>query len=185
MPWIQVIDEDDAEGELATTYLSMIEKRGKLSNIMKIHSLLPKTMENHMDLYLTIMFEKSGLSREERELIGVVVSSTNSCPYCVNHHVEALNFYWKDEEKVRRVIEDFRTVELSERTTLMLEYVERLTRDPSTVTEQQVMCLKMAGFSDQDILAINLISSYFNFVNRIVLGLGVEFSEEEKRGYKY
>jgi len=45
--------------------------------------------------------------------------------------------------------------------------------------------LRQAGFSDEDILSINLIVSYFNFVNRIALGLGVEFSEAEVRGYNY
>lgn len=185
MPWIDVIDNDDADGELAEIYNEMIEKRGKVSNIMKIHSLLPVSMKNHMDLYMTIMFGRSGLSREERELIGVVVSSANSCLYCVSHHVEALNFYWKDDEKVRTVVKDFRALDLDERIGRMLDYAERLTLYPASVDEESIVLLREVGFTDQDILTINLIVSYFNFVNRIVLGLGVEFSEEEKQGYKY
>jgi uncharacterized protein YciW len=45
--------------------------------------------------------------------------------------------------------------------------------------------LRETGWKDEDILLINMIVSYFNFVNRIALGLGVEFSEEEIAGYKY
>jgi len=41
------------------------------------------------------------------------------------------------------------------------------------------------GLTDEEILSVNLVTSYFNFVNRIALGLGVEFSEEEIKGYKY
>ncbi len=185
MAWIDIIEEEDADEELAEVYREIIQKRGKLSNIMKIHSQLPKSMNDHMELYLTIMFGRSGLTREERELIGVVVSSANSCDYCVSHHAEALNFYWKDDEKVRKVVNDFRTLDLGERKARMLGYAERLTLYPASVDEESVTLLKEVRFSDQDILAINLIVSYFNFVNRIVLGLGVEFTEEEMKGYKY
>lgn len=45
------------------------------------------------------VFGRSGLKRAERELIAVVVSATNGCAYCVQHHAEALNSYWKDSER--------------------------------------------------------------------------------------
>jgi uncharacterized protein YciW len=53
------------------------------------------------------------------------------------------------------------------------------------LTQNDITKLQKAGFSDDDILSINLITSYFNFVNRVALGLGVEFSEDEARGYRY
>ena len=62
MPWIEVIDEKDAEGKLRECYDKAMGKRGKLSNIMKIHSLLPTTMGSHLDLYMSVMFNRSGLS---------------------------------------------------------------------------------------------------------------------------
>lgn len=43
---------------------------------------------------------------------------------------------------------------------------------------------RSSRFDDADILLITLIVGYFNFVNRIALGLGMEFSEDEMRGYK-
>jgi len=60
---------------------------------MKIHSLNPDAMKKHMDLYLSIMSGSSDLSKGDRELIGVVVSTINCCEYCINHHSEALNHY--------------------------------------------------------------------------------------------
>ena len=45
------------------------------------------------------MFKHSGLSREQRELIAVVVSNENNCDYCLNHHAKALNHYWKNKKK--------------------------------------------------------------------------------------
>ena len=98
MSWIEEIEVSEAEGKLAASYAALIEQRGKVSNILKVHSLNPDALGAHLDLYMTIMFGKSGLSRAEREAIAVVVSASNDCEYCVSHHAEALRRYVKDEE---------------------------------------------------------------------------------------
>jgi uncharacterized peroxidase-related enzyme len=185
MPWIGIVEEENSTGKLKEIYEKIVKKRGKLSNIMKIHSLNPIAMDKHMDLYLSIMFGSSNLSREYRELIAVVVSSVNKCPYCINHHAEALNYYWKNEQKLHELIKDYKSVELPEKIVMMLDYVFKLTKNPYDINKIDVDNLKNIGFLDEDILNINLITSYFNFVNRIALGLGVEFSDDEVAGYKY
>jgi uncharacterized peroxidase-related enzyme len=185
MPWIDYINEDKAEGKLKDIYDEIIKKRGKLSNIMRIHSLNPDLMKKHLDLYISIMFGKSDLSRSDRELIAVVVSSINNCNYCVNHHTEALSHYWKDKDKIDSLIKDFKSVDFSEKTLAMLKYVYKLTKSPYDISKKDIDKLRENNFSDSSILDINLIVSYFNFVNRIVLGLGVEFSEKEVKGYDY
>jgi uncharacterized peroxidase-related enzyme len=185
MAWIHVIDEDEAGDELRAAYEAVKGSRGRLSNILAVHSLHPKTMMAHMDLYLTIMFGPSGMTREEREMIAVVVSATNRCPYCTRHHAAALDHYWKDEEKLARFIEDCRSVDLPSRMRAILDYAARLTERPIDVEEADVVRLKEEGLRDEEILTVNLVVSYFNFVNRIALGLGVEFGEEEIHVYKY
>jgi len=185
MPWIGVVEEKDSTGKLKEIYEKIIKKRGKLSNIMKIHSLNPIAMDKHMNLYLTLMFGSSNLSREEREIIAVVVSSANKCEYCIKHHAEALNHYWKNEEKLQKLIDDYQSMGLSDRILKMLDYVFKLTKNPCEIEKKDVDTLKAIGFLDEDILDINLITSYFNFVNRIAVGLGVEFSNAEVGGYKY
>lgn len=185
MAWIKQIDEEKAEGKLKEVYEGLTETRGKISNIMKIQSLDPHTMKNHLDMYLSIMFNNTSLNREERELIAVVVSSLNNCAYCINHHAEALNVYWKDDNKVKSLISDYKSIEFPIRTLAILNYAEKLTITPGLVNEFDVQNLRIHDISDEDILNINLVVSYFNFVNRIANGLGVEFSEDEIKGYKY
>ena len=73
MSWITTIDENESSGELKEIYEELKKKRGKVSNIMKVQSLNPSAMKEHMNLYVTLMFQKSGLNREEREMIAVVV----------------------------------------------------------------------------------------------------------------
>ncbi|NNF67551.1 MAG: peroxidase-related enzyme [Gammaproteobacteria bacterium] len=183
MAWIDEIEEADATGELGQIYAGLVEQRGKLSNIMKVQSLNPGAMQKHLDLYMQLMFAKSGLSRADREAIAVAVSAANNCAYCVSHHAEALQRYEKDKS-VLREIRNLHFIELPERLARMLSYAVKLTREPARIREEELDLLREAGLSDSDILDINLVTAYFNFVNRIALGLGVTFSAEETAGYK-
>lgn len=185
MAWIDIIGYEKAEGKLKKYYDDIKDSRGKLAKIHKIHSLNPESMKNHMDLYMNIMFSKSGLKRQQREMIAVVVSTANNCKYCINHHAQALNYYWKDKEKIQKFVENYRYLDLSDKMISMLDYANDLTKRPNKVNKNYIDRLKKNGFTDENILNINLIVSYFNFVNRIVLGLGVEFNEDEIKGYKY
>lgn len=183
MSWIDEIDIDKADGKLATMYAELIEKRGKVSNILKVHSLNADAMGNHLDLYMTIMFGRSGLSRAEREAVAVVVSASNDCAYCVNHHVEALRRYIKDDETLRSLMEADGLETLEPRLSNIVRHAEKLTSAPAAMTEIDLGELRAVGLSDKDILDLSLIVAYFNFVNRIALGLGVSFSAEEMSGY--
>ncbi len=80
MPWIDWVDEEDAEGRLAELYARHTGEEG-LDHILKIHSLNPPSLEGHVKLYAHLMRGPSGLSRIEREMIAVVVSVENGCRY--------------------------------------------------------------------------------------------------------
>jgi uncharacterized peroxidase-related enzyme len=185
MAWIRTIDPEDADGPLAGVYERISGARGKVSNIMTAQSLDPAAMEAHLDLYVSLLFSRSGLSREEREAIAVVVSAANGCEYCVSHHAAALQAYWKDEARVRRLAEDFEGAEPGARLASILAYARLLTLDPRQVSEAHVRAMRDHGLSDEEILGVNLIAAYFNFVNRIAEGLGVESTAEEAAGYRY
>ena len=78
MTWVKVIDEHEAEGELAALYERM---NNRVANIIKSHSLNVEALKAHLDLYRAIMFRPSGLSRAEREGVATVVSGLNHCHY--------------------------------------------------------------------------------------------------------
>ncbi len=82
MAWIQTLDEDEADGELAALYASMLDPvSGRLDHILKIHSLNPKSLKAHFDLYRAVMAGTKTLRKVEREMIAVVVSEVNECHY--------------------------------------------------------------------------------------------------------
>jgi uncharacterized peroxidase-related enzyme len=81
MAWIRMIDEDEAEGELAELYERFTEPWGGVDNVLKIHGLNPPSLLAHFELYKTLMRGRSPLSRVQREMIAVAVSAANRCHY--------------------------------------------------------------------------------------------------------
>ena len=81
MAWIHMVPEDEATGVLKELYEKYQEPWGGVDNIIKIHSLNPKSMRTHYDLYAHAMRGKSDLSRIQREVIAVATSAINRCKY--------------------------------------------------------------------------------------------------------
>ena len=186
MPYIEVIQHKEAEDQLKQIYDNLVETRGKLAEIHKIQSLNPQSIVNHMDLYMTIMFGKSPLRRYLREMMATVVSAANKCPYCIIHHGEALNHFWKDEKRVELLAKDYTKAGLDAKEFALCRYAFDLTSRPEFVKkEDHIMELQKHGIEERSLLDANLVIAYFNFVNRIVVGLGVELEDDGGKGYEY
>ncbi len=184
MPNIKVIEYEESEGKLREIYDSLIKSRGKLADVHKIQSLLPETISSHINMYMDIMFQQKSISRELKEMIAVVVSKANNCEYCIQHHAEALNFFWKDQDRINKFIESRENIINDEKTLLLLQFAENLTLTPKN-DSKIINNMKKSGWKDDEILHATLVVSYFNFVNRIVLSMGLEINTDEIKGYNY
>ena len=185
MAYIDVIQPDQAEGRLKEIYDEIESTRGQIAEVHKIQSLNPETIVNHMDLYMSVMYAKSPLRRATREMIAVVVSMANNCEYCQTHHGAALNHYWKDEARVQQLRTDYRSLDLPAIDKLWCELAYQITSNPSKSTAGIYERLRAEGAEDRAILDANLVIAYFNFVNRLVLGLGVHLEADQGVGYNY
>lgn len=186
MARIKVTQPEEAEGVLKNVYDILIEKRGKISEVLKIQSLHPQSIQSHLNLYMDIMFSKTSLSRAEKEMIAVVVSVANGCEYCQTHHAEALNHYWKDAARIELLKKDIHAAGLSFKEEALCAFAIHLTLHPQEhENRNHTIMLKAAGITDEGILDAALVTAYFNFVNRMVLSLGVELEDDEGKGYKY
>ena len=186
MARIKVIEYESASGRLKDIYDDLIAKRGRLAQVHTIQSLRPDSIVRHMDLYLEIMFTRSELSRSQREMIAVIVSVENGCSYCQAHHSEALNHYWKDSGRIESLKKDIEAAQLNETDLALCQFASHLTLFPADhESEDFTQPLREHGFSDEAILDLVLVVAYFNFVNRIVLSLGLLPSEAEIRNYNY
>lgn len=81
MAWIKMIAEEDAHDHLRALYKKYGDPFEGVDNILKIHSLDPRSLQLHYDLYKHLMTGKSGLSRMQREMIAIVTSVANNCHY--------------------------------------------------------------------------------------------------------
>jgi len=186
MSTIKIVDYEASNGRLREIYDDIIQKRGKLAEVHKMQSLHPESIVKHMELYMEIMFSKSPLSRAEREMMAVVVSVTNGCLYCRQHHAEALNHYWKNDERLKLLIANWETAPLSEREGQLAQLASELTANPAAFEQnQQLLQLKNNGFTDLELLDASLVIAYFNFVNRLVLATGIGLETDGGAGYKY
>lgn len=177
MSWIKVIGYDESEGQLRNLYKRVAGPGGKVDNVLQVHSLRPHTLAGHMTLYKNVLHHPDNvLPKWYLEAVGVYVSHINHCDYCIRHHLEGLrrlvgesraNAIWKAFAKD---LPDgvFDTKELAG-----LRYARLLTKSDQQILEEEVAILRKSGFDDGEILEINQVVSYFNYVNRTVTGLGV------------
>jgi len=112
--------------------------------------------------------------------LGVYVSHINRCDYCVEHHSAGLRRLLNDENKFKTIIKSIKkdkpSIYFKGCFLEGMKYAKKITRSHNMVTENDIHNLRNSGFSDGEILEVNQVASYFNYVNRTVVGLGVDTS---------
>ncbi len=178
MSWIKVVGPDEAAGRLRELYQRVAGADGAVDNVLQIHSLRPHTLEAHMALYKNVLHHSGNrLPKWLLETVGIYVSQLNQCTYCVAHHFAGLRRLLHDDhraEAIRHALETNRFDDLfTPRERAILDYARRLTQAPADLQESAVEAMRAAGLDDGEILEVNQVASYFAYVNRTVLGLGV------------
>lgn len=178
MSWIEVIPFEKAEGQLKKLYKRVTGPNNNVDNIMGIHSLRPHTMEGHMILYKNVLHHmNNSLPKTYLETVGVYVSQLNQCSYCVDHHFSGLKRLLNDQNLSNKIAVALKSNDLadvfSEKEEGGLIYAKKLTLDQTSMNENDITALRNCGYDDGEILELNQVISYFNYVNRTVLGLGV------------
>lgn len=176
--WIKMISDGDADENLMKAFDFARTPHGTVDNVMRVHSLRPSTMTGHVVLYRACLHDdQNTIPMWFQEVISSYVSILNHCSYSYSNHWSNARHLIADDKKAdliesalksRSLQEVFKGVELE-----MLKYAEKLTLSPSDMTKNDIDALKTAGISDGEILEVNQITGYFNYVNRLLNGLGV------------
>jgi uncharacterized peroxidase-related enzyme len=172
--YIRQIEHADATGELKEFYDALFELVGGIPNIVKLSSLKPAAASAAQDLYQSVLYHDSGLSMEEKEMVATVVSVINGCVYCYQHHGGALTGLTEDPDLTDQIISDFRTAPIGDRAMGLLEFADKLTRTSAAMTGDDVDALRALGLSDEDVLDLVQLVSYFNYTSRLAVALGVD-----------
>jgi uncharacterized peroxidase-related enzyme len=179
MSWIETIHPDDADDVLTPLYKRVGNPDGTVDNVMRIHSLNPDSLDAHFEVYISAMHRKGPIKRYEREIIGTIVSRANGCSYCVQHHAAGLTRLLKGERiELPESLCQGQETHLTQREKSMASYAIKLTRDAVSMNQKDIEPLREQGLSDREILDLVCIVGYFNYANRIVLGLGVSLEGE-------
>jgi uncharacterized peroxidase-related enzyme len=143
------------------------EKLGMVPNVLASLTFDEAKLRAFSDTYNDLMLGESGLSKLEREMIAVVVSSINKCFYCLTAHGAAVRQLSGDPVLGETLVMNFRAARLSTRQRAMLEFAEKITEAPSKLDEPDRQALRDAGFSDRDIYDIANTAAFFNMTNRL------------------
>src|SRR4030067_64365 len=157
MAWIKTVDAKSAEGKTKAVYDEIMRERGRLANIFLVQGSEPEVLRHHLDLYVDLMIAPGPLSREEREMIAVIVSAANRSAYGAIHHSEALERVDKDPAALYNLIKELTSKKESPREKALLAYSAKLTLAPKDIKSEDIKDLKDAGLTDEEILRANLI----------------------------
>jgi uncharacterized peroxidase-related enzyme len=143
------------------------EKLGFVPNVLQAYGFDMAKLEAFVAMYNDLMLAPSGLSKLEREMIAVAVSSHNRCYYCLVAHGAAVRQLSGDPVLGELMVMNYRAARLSARHRAMLDFAVKLTDEPWTVEDEDRARLREAGFSDRDIWDISAVAAFFNMTNRV------------------
>ena len=161
------LPEVELSQSMAAYFRKCEEKLGFVPNVLKAYAFDMVKLEAFVAMYNDLMLAPSGLSKTEREMIAVAVSSHNRCYYCLVAHGAAVRQYSGDPVLGELMAMNYRAARLSKRQRAMLDFAVKLTSEPWTIEDADREKLRRAGFSDRDIWDISAITGFFNMSNRV------------------
>lgn len=143
------------------------EKLGFVPNVLQAYACDMAKLEPFVTMYNDLMLAPSGLSKLEREMIAVAVSSQNRCYYCLVAHGAAVRALSGDPVLGELMVMNYRAARLSKRQRAMLDFAVKATTESWKIEEEDREALRRAGFSDRDIWDIAAVAGFYNMSNRI------------------
>lgn len=165
-----VPDAGTLDDDLQEVFKKCVDKLGFVPNVLAAYSLRPNKLRNFMAMYNELMLAPSGLSKLEREMIAVVVSSVNHCYYCLVAHGQAVRNLSGDPELGEMMVMNYRVAKLDARQRAMLDFAWKLTSIPAQVIEDDREHLRAVGLSNEDIFDLADTVAFYNMSNRMAIG---------------
>jgi uncharacterized peroxidase-related enzyme len=161
--------KEDLDGETQKYFDICVEKLGMVPNVLATFSFNAEKLKNFSNYYNTLMLAPSGLSKLEREMVAVVVSSANRCFYCLVAHGQAVRALSGDPELGEMMVMNYRVAKLSYRQRVMLDFAWKLTKTPFDVGDEDRGTLEAAGLSQAEIFDLADVIGFFNMSNRFAI----------------
>jgi uncharacterized peroxidase-related enzyme len=167
---LPVPDEADLDEDLQSYFAKCREKLGMVPYVLQAYAFRPEKLRAFGRMYNDLMLGESGLTKLEREMIAVVVSSVNRCYYCLVAHGAAVRELSGDPQLGEMMAMNYRVAELSARQRSLLDFAWKLTETPHLIGDSDRKGLFDAGFSEEDVFDICAVVGFFNMSNRVAAG---------------
>lgn len=154
------------------------EKLGMIPNVLRTYAFNIEKLNAFTTMYNDLMLGDSALSKLEREMIAVVVSSVNKCFYCLVAHGAAVRALSDDPMLGEALVMNYRVADLEPRVRAMLDFAVKLTEASATVEEADRQVLRDHGFADRDIFDIISVAAFYNMTNRVSSGTNMQPNAE-------
>jgi uncharacterized peroxidase-related enzyme len=154
------------------------EKLGMVPNVLAAYAFDDTKLRAFTDMYNDLMLGASGLSKLEREMIAVAVSSVNHCFYCLTAHGAAVRGLSGEPKLGEQMVMNYRIADLSAKQRAMLDFAVKLTSHPAEIIEPDRQDLRNVGFSDRDIWDIASVAGFFNMTNRVAAASDMQPNDE-------
>ena len=154
------------------------DKLGMVPNVLQAYAFDIDKLNAFTTFYNDLMLANSGLTKLEREMIAVVVSSINRCFYCLTAHCAAVRELSGNPILGEQLVMNYKTADVAPRQRAMLDFAALLTTASATVEEADRQTLRDHGFSDRDIWDITSVAAFFNMTNRVASGTAMVPNEE-------
>ena len=145
------------------------EKLGLVPNVLRSFSRNQEKLRGFIQYYNTLMLAPSGLSKLEREMVAVVVSSANRCFYCLVAHGQAVRALSGDPHLGEMLVMNYRVAPVSARQRAMLDFAWALTTTPWEVEAPHRAALFDAGLTEAEIFDLADVIGFFNMTNRFAI----------------
>lgn len=146
--------------------------QGFSNNLFRVLPLNAAQYQGFLQLKASLFNDSCHLADLDKEMIGVVVSSANSCAYCLTSHGDALRGLSGDPVWADQVGYNYRSARLTAQQRALCDYAWFTTRHPDEVDQAQVDALRAAGFDDHQVLEAAFVVGFFNYTNRWVATVG-------------
>lgn len=182
MSWIPMVTREQASNELAPVYdtIKGYSKSGRLSHLWQASGGDARALGTLHAHYRELMGDPAPLTPAQAEMIGLVVSATNGCAYCVSHSGARASVLVGDA-LARAIARDYRDANLAARDRILLDAAVAMTCEPCERTHADIERMREYGFDNTAILRATGISAFYNLVNRMACALGVELEDGVER----
>lgn len=154
------------------------DKLGMVPNVLKAYAFDVEKLNAFTAMYNDLMLGESKLSKLEREMIAVVVSSINKCFYCLVAHGAAVRQLSGDPQLGEMLVMNYRVAPLDARQRAMLDFAALMTNASATIEEADRQALRKVGFTDHDIWDIANVAGFFNMTNRVASATAMQPNED-------